>query len=229
MRRLLVALACVLLAWTPAAAQVMKLHPAAGVSVSASTTLNPADKSSQITLSGGNLIATKNTAFSYASARSIASATTGKYYLECTRTTAPGSVVGIGAANSTASLANYLGVDNDSISALSTLPNLTANNANVGAYGATWNTIGAGVDVAIDVTNRKIWVRNRGGNWNNDVIANQNPATNTGGVAFPANMASGAVFIGVTVFDGAAPDAISVNFGASAFTDTPPSGFGNLS
>jgi hypothetical protein len=36
--------------------------------------------------------------------------------------------------------------------------------------------------IAVDFTNSKIWFRKGAtGNWNNDVIANQNPATGTGG------------------------------------------------
>jgi hypothetical protein len=73
--------------------------------------------------------------------------------------------------------------------------------------------------VAIDFDHSTIWVRNNSGNWNGSGTAN--PATNTGGFGVSTLFSSG----GYPVFAcGSAASAV-VNFGASAFTFTVPSGF----
>lgn len=77
--------------------------------------------------------------------------------------------------------------------------------------------------VCVDLTNKKIWVKNlsTGSGWNNDVIGNQNPATNTGGFSL-STMAAGPYFVAVSV--GGPGDHIVVNFGGASFIGAMPAG-----
>lgn len=65
-----------------------------------------------------------------------------------------------------------------------------------------------------------IWWRVNGGGWNNDILANQNPATATGGISIAA--------LGTPVYPAynvqGAAGAVTANFGPS-LSQTPPAGF----
>lgn len=67
----------------------------------------------------------------------------------------------------------------------------------------------------------KMWERVGNGNWLNDIIANQNPATATGGVDIST---LGDVTPAYNVIGLTGPSRITANFGPS-FTFTPPAGF----
>lgn len=182
-------------------------------------TLNPLNKGANITLSGGNLIAT-NGANAFNSAGSTHSHSTGQFYFEAVETVGASNVV-VGMANSSATAGNFYGSNLNSIGWISD-GRVLVNSATI----ATIQTFAAGntVCVAADLTNSKIWFRANGGNWNNDVIANQNPATNTGGVTL-GGVNAGPYFPGVSAFPTGA--VWTVNFGASAYAQAVPSGFGN--
>lgn len=92
------------------------------------------------------------------------------------------------------------------------------------------STTGAIIGVAVDFFNQKMWFTQNGTTWNNDIITNQNPATNTGGVPdlidiFVVSSVYQTIYPGFNNGDGAAGNAITANFGASSFTYTVPSGF----
>jgi hypothetical protein len=74
--------------------------------------------------------------------------------------------------------------------------------------------------VAYDIGNGTIWFRTNGGNWNNS--GTSNPATNTGGISL---LFGSSVYPAAALYD--ATDQITVNFGATAYAFTPPTGFGN--
>jgi hypothetical protein len=77
--------------------------------------------------------------------------------------------------------------------------------------------------IAYDSTLGKVWVRNGANNWNNDVIANQNPATGTGGISVTP-LGTGSFY--PTVIYTAAGDTKSINMGdVIPFSLTPPAGF----
>lgn len=180
------------------------------------TTWNPADKGSGITLSGGNLTATMTANNNMV--RGVAGKSVGKWYFEARGATLNNtSQFNVGIANSSAALSgNDLGEDTGGYGYRA---NGTMNNNNgtlspaPAAYAeSNW------VCVAFDGDNNKLWVRNGSGNWNNQVIGSQNPATNTGGYA----IAEGTFF---PAFSGNSGDVCVANFGASAFTQTPPAGF----
>jgi hypothetical protein len=104
---------------------------------------------------------------------------------------------------------------------------VTKNNATVTTIQTA--TTGDTVCMATDFDNKKIWWRKGSGNWNNDVIANQNPATNTGGVDI-TTIVSAAVMLGPT-WAGLTQNASSsgavctARFGQLGFSQAIPSGF----
>jgi len=130
----------------------------------------------------------------------------------------------VGIANSSESLTNFVGVDLNGIGWEWNNGNININNAHTNTNFVT----GVANDVigfAVDFTNQKLWVKNitHNGGWNNDVIANQNPATNTGGYSI-AGLNAGPYFIMADV--GAVNgESLSLNTGPTFNISTPPSGF----
>ena len=72
-----------------------------------------------------------------------------------------------------------------------------------------------------DFFNQKLWWTKNGTTFNNDILANQNPLTNTGGQVLTANAPFGAAGSYHTVVPGfgsfAAGDSMTANFGATPF------------
>jgi hypothetical protein len=68
------------------------------------------------------------------------------------------------------------------------------------------------------------WVRNNTGGWLNDTLANQNPATNTGGISIPV---SGTIFPTGAGFGGGggSTSIFQLNASRQHFVNTPPSGY----
>jgi hypothetical protein len=186
------------------------------------TTWNPADKSSNITLSVGNLTAT-NTAAAEGDAfvRSVASHATGKYYWELIYN-GPyiGGSTGIGIAVAAATVADATSTNNIAAWYLQT-GNAWVNGSNAGSGGAI---VLAGdvmsLAINLDAGARTIWFRKNGGLWNGS--ATDNPATGAGGFSF--SVLSPPYFAWVTPTWPAG--LFTANFGGSAFSFTPPSGFG---
>jgi hypothetical protein len=183
----------------------------------AATTWDPNNKAAGITLSGSNLVAT---AASGTNPGVFATrALSGPSYWQVTATTIA-STMSIGIANRSWNNANSLLVGNDANS-LGWL-----NNGTVRQNNATLATIatyvqGDVVEVAVNPQARLFWGRVNGGNWNNDVIANQNPVGNVGGIDFsgmafgtllPAFAASTTTGAGTAVF-------------TSGFAHTAPTGY----
>lgn len=167
------------------------------------TTYNPSDKSADITLSGGNLIATHASGGSFANVRSTTSKTSGKYYFEVTWSGGDGNN-GVGVANGSASLSNYLGNDANSIGWYDT---------GFGHPSGTTFTAGDVIGIAIDCTNGLIWYRKNG-------TFSGNPAAGTGGTSI-----SLAAYYAAVAFQYSTLGAGTINFGGSAFANSPPSGF----
>jgi len=192
-------------------------YPAASV---ATTTWNPADKDANIGLTGGNLTATK-TGDGASVVRSVASRSSGLYYYEITFSVFTGSFSGVGIANGTASLSAFMGSDVNACIWLSDgrvyVNNSNFTNIQSWAQGDTLCT-------SFDATNKLIWFRTNGGNWNNSGAAN--PATGTGGIDLAANgLAAGPYLASIqTWLD---TNASTANFGATTYAQTAPSGFGN--
>jgi hypothetical protein len=185
------------------------------------TTWNPADKSAGITLSNANLTAAQNTSGAN-NVRAIASHSTGLYYFEAHMDVRTAQLL-VGISNSTASLTAFSGNDNNAI-AVNSDGQVWLNGANpTGSPVASFLT-GDTVSVSVDMGNHKIWFRTNAGGWNNDILANQNPATNTGGISF-STMAAGPWFPVLSL--ATLNDAGTANFGATSYAQSVPSGFGN--
>jgi hypothetical protein len=84
---------------------------------------------------------------------------------------------------------------------------------------------GDNVSFAYDGINALMWARYNGGNWINDILANQNPATATGGLSIPG-VYSGATYILIgMVSQTQTVQSYTLNAGSTAFVYTPPLGF----
>ena len=173
---------------------------------------NPSDASG-VTFSNANLTVTGtgvNTG-----ARSTTGYSSGKYYAEFTVSTWTNTFTGVGLSITGASFA---GAPAGTMLVLRS-GNLVLNGSNTGStlgLRASGNIIGMAVDFGANL----IWFRVAPtGNWNGSGTAN--PATGVGGVSISA--LAGTKFSGA--YTGASGEAITGNFGASAFSGSVPSGF----
>jgi hypothetical protein len=183
------------------------------------TTWNPSDKSANITLTNGNLTASTPQSAVYAGVRSVASASSGKKYWETLANVRTTPAETGGAGNASATLSNFNGQDAFGMGWFGSGEVYT--NLTLQGTIQTW-VQGDTLCFALDIDNSKMWFRTNGGNWNNDVIGNQNPATNTGGFTFAF---AAPVFAMLAL--NTSGDQHTANFGATAYAQTPPAGFGN--
>lgn len=187
------------------------------------TTWDPANISANLALSGGNLVATKSGAIASAHTRSLASHSTGKYYCEITAT-----------SKGTTAETDAVGVMNGSEVFTQFLGHTATGNLSIGYYddGAvllnnvsvvamnTWTT-GDVISMAVDIGASRIWFRKNAGLWNNN--AGADPAAGTNGINISA--ITGALYAGNELEKSG--DIGTANFGASAYAQSVPSGFGN--
>jgi hypothetical protein len=197
--------------------QVMRMRSAAGSSPTA--TFDPGKKFSSIALSGGNLVATKNTNAANGIVLSTTGKSSGQYYFEIAITTNNGTAnfIVVGVAPSTVALNNFIGFDAASYGIY--MADGKKYNNNVGtAYGSAYSQ-GQVIGVALDMTAGKIWFA-----INNTWQASGNPAAGTN----PAYTGiTGTQFAGASIYNGtvAPVDVITGRFASGSLTYTPPSGF----
>lgn len=186
-------------------------------------TLDPTRAGSNQTFSNGNLTTTLGSNTFYSNVLgSGAGHSSGKYYYELTITTVnrDGQTVGIGnlVTNLTSS---WVGTsDNNSIGVKFQNGSVLADNISL----TTVATVAQGntLSVAVDLGAKLIWFRTNAGNWNNNGTAD--PATGTGGISFSGlNSGPYVPAIGLEI----ANDQYTVNFGATTYSQSVPSGFGN--
>jgi hypothetical protein len=182
-------------------------------------TLDGTPSSGFVTMSNGNLTATMNSSGGAAEVHSTAVKSSGQYYFEYKYGPALAGGHAIGVSLSTAVPGG--GDLNNGTKCTAVLPGgaslIYSNNVSTGKdLGSAANN--DRYDFAIDLTNRKGWIRRNGGNWNADAAAN--PATNTNGVTIAAGSFSPSFY-----FASGSTNTLTANFGASAFTGTVPSGF----
>ena len=180
--------------------------------------------SNAVTVSNNFLTGTLNASLgaNYAWALSASAQTIGKYYFEVTAVAFHGNGNGCGIALPTVTSANIGSSQN--ITGVFTGGTVASNNANVSGANLGAATAGDVYCIAVDLTARLGWLCRNGGNWNNSGTAN--PATGTGGLTLQAASA----FAPIVFFGGGSQvvgDAFTANFGATAYAQTPPSGFGN--
>jgi len=179
-------------------------------------TLNPSDKSADLTLSGGDLIATASGS-GYDSVRATIGLSSGKHYWEFKYTTVAGADAMCGVANNSMTLTNYVGIDANGWG--NYMP--TGNKLHAGASNAygTAQAVNDVIMIALDMDNFKVWW-GKNGTWFNsgDPAAGTNPAyvaaDGITGTLYPClSLTNPNVTVG------------SANFGASAMAYTAPSGF----
>lgn len=189
------------------------------------TTWNPSDKSVGITLSGGDLTATTAGGDNY-SVRANFSASTGKLYCEFAVSANDNNYYnGVGIAKIASGLGdNYAG---NSGSLITEFGQVVINNANILGYPYVSQPSGSPpgppyvAAMAVDLDAALIWFKIGSDYWNGSISAD--PATGVGGfdISFLAGVAVAPVMAAST-----ATMTATANFGDSAYTYTPPSGFG---
>jgi endoglucanase len=192
----------------------------------AATTWNAGDKSSTITLSGGNLVATSATTVPQ-SVRSTTTKSTGKVYFEViANTVTTNYTVGICNSSFPLNLPSQLGSETNGVGFYPVSPTnaIFLNGADL-SQGSHADVNAAVIAVAFDATNHLIWfsstrMRADGFPWNNSTTAN--PATGTGGISL-AGLAPGPYYVVFNTLDNGS--VATVNFGATTFAQTVPSGF----
>lgn len=203
------------------------------LSQSVTMTWDNANKGANVALTNGLLTATSTNAGSqcsratlgYLAGTGITRASWLKYF-ELT-VVAPGSGdVGleVGIMSDAEVFTNFLGETGNSVS-------LNVPNGKIFYIGSVFATYtaqlgGTVYGIFADAANQKIWWTIDGSTWNNDVIGNQNPASNIGGVN------PGELFQPAGTFKTVYPafgsrssgSAVTANFGASAFAYSIPAG-----
>jgi len=184
----------------------------------ANVTWGTSDKTANVTLSGSNLVATSSGAAG--GARASDRQITGKFYWEVTLTTAANNTTGVGIASAFATLGS---LTTSTCVVTKQAGNVLVNNA---ASGSTLGARASGdlICIALDIDAKLIWFRvGAAGNWNGSGAAN--PATGAGGVLI-TGMGVGP---GYPLYPycnlNANLEAVTANFGDTAFTGTAPSGF----
>lgn len=175
--------------------------------------LNSADKSASVTLTNGDLTA-EVLPNSWHSVRSTVSQYSGKWYWEVTVDfPAVRTDIMIGIGNSSAPLTNYPGADVDGYSYYSW--NGQKYNSSTVSYGDQF-LAGDIIGVALDLDSGKIWW-SKNGTWQ----GSGDPSAGTGEAY---NGVVGIIYAMIGIHGNTNPK-VTVNFGASAFSYTVPTGF----
>jgi hypothetical protein len=188
------------------------------------TTWNVSDKSANISLSGGNLIASITSTVNSNAVRSVSSKSTGKWYFEITWTTrtVDGDDISLGVGNASASLSAFVGDANGwgiQPAHVSGAFQLRHNNSNTALTTTGTPASGDVYMFAWDADAGKLWF-GRGGTWPDAGAGAGNPAAGTNPTA---TSVAGTLFImGSDQRNG---DVFTLNAGASSFNTAAPSGF----
>lgn len=195
----------------------MIINPYIFASAVANVTYNPSDKSSLITLSAGNLTATKNATTGHVMVRATQGMTTGKWYWEVKPVASNINSIAIGGiATSAANLNSYPGSDVYGYVFNGVNGNGYHNGASIPLGSSSTSGV---IGVAFDATAGNIWWYVNG-TWRG-TGAGANPATG----ASPAysGIATGPWFPSTGLYD--ASSVVSAFFKASSLTYSPPAGF----
>jgi hypothetical protein len=201
------------------------------VSFGAPVTFNSAATSTGMTLSNGNLTATASNFITSSTLSTTSYNATGSVCFEAQANTI-GQTWTLGIANASFNLANPggVGIDNNAIG--------IDNNSGGSPQGIFLNNLRLSVGVTNSASNeidticvnfatKRLWVTNvvmRAASgataWNNDVVANQNPATATGGLLFtaltcPCFIIFNEAEVGVATLNAAGPFAVATPSGFS--------------
>jgi len=179
---------------------------------------NSADKSASITLTNGDLTADSG-AYGFTGVRANLSKTAGKFYCEFSANAMDDNDSGIGVVLASASLGGLRK------GGAGPIVYTTVIYSNFGGPGSVLtNIVGNTLCMAVDLDARKAWFRTNNGNWNGS--PSDDPATGAGGIDYSSYISAGAAMMpGMAA---STPNiGTTANFGASAYSYTPPSGYGN--
>lgn len=184
------------------------------------TTWSPTDKTANITVSGGNLTATAN-AGGNGGVRCTAGRSGVKVYFEILyNAVAGGGTTFSGIALASASLPTFAGNGAGGIGMFDSgavFRNGSGTGVNIGSIAA-----GKRHCIAVDMVAKLFWARVDAGNWNGS--SSNNPATGVGGIDISAVFTTTLdAFAAYGTASGS--NNCTVNFGATAFAQTVPSGF----
>lgn len=177
-------------------------------------TWNASDKSSLITLSGSNLIATHDSSDFWAGTRANIGKSSGKWYWEYTITTSAVNeytVVGVG--NSSQVLNDHVGNSTNGWGYYQTDGNKVYNDS-LTSYGNSFAT-GDKVGVALNMDTGKVWF-SKNGTW-------QNSGDPTAGTGEAFSGLTGTIYPMISMIQHST--VVTANFGSSKFSYVPPSGF----
>jgi hypothetical protein len=180
-------------------------------------TLNAVDKATQVVLADGNLQYGLSSN-SYTAVRGTFGVSSGKWYWEMS--TVSGMAVNtcyMGIANSAAVLQTSGPPPDGTVYGYISYTGNKFNTSSI-SYGDTWNTNGRVIGIALDLDAGKIW-------WSRDGVwqASGDPAAGTN-EAFSGITGTWHPYV---IFNDTSPNFL-FNFGQSAFTYTPPTGFNTL-
>jgi hypothetical protein len=184
-------------------------------------TWNPSDKSSSVSLSGGNLVAA-NTSFSAGGVRGTLGKSSGKWYCELL---IGGEQTGVtnrefGVTTTATAVGGIPGIDDQGWGYRAGNGTYIRNGSETGSVSTS--DVGARIMMALDLNAGKIWW-GRNGTWfgSGDPAAGTNAAfSSVSGTLYPHWYTSSAGFGGINA---------TINFGASAFAYTVPTGFSGWS
>ena len=194
------------------------------------TTWNPSDKSSGVTLSNSNLTATCNNGANSQGVRGNVSHSSGKWYIEFHSFyfASVGGPGGVGIANLSDSLTETSAgaFSNTDAAGIFLGKTIEVGNGSAGSSGIVNDLTGSNVaGVAVDMDAGLVWFTTDGTHWNNGGTAN--PATGVGGYSLTAGTPMGTAYPKAWIrwgLSGAPYDTATIN-GSGSFTFTIPSGF----
>lgn len=225
MRRIIANIFALFLCCSLASAGQLSLLGAGGppAAAGASNTFNPADKGLNLTLSGGNLVVTQTTA-NFNAVRSTNGHASGKFYAEVVVTGGgdPGNnVTGIGVADSSAGLNNFVGADAHGLNTYGT-GQTYYNGSNATYTGMPAYTTGNTVGIADDITGGKICLTIDGTNWN--AVSGNTTCPTTGTGAYTPTFSGGTLYVAVTENAALGPNVV-LTLKNSSFTFGLPLGY----
>jgi hypothetical protein len=184
------------------------------------TAFDPNTKAANVVVSNGNHDIAVNTA-AYGGAKTNTNKSTGKWYFEFSTvgTSNVGSEMGVGLITAPTNSETSVGLNNAVVRSSGLIFNGGVSTSI--SFGGPMAQ-GDVCCVALDLTNKMIWFRLNGGNWNGDPTAN--PATNVGGIDI-STWVTGAVY-GLAVCS-ATNNQVHINAGP-AFAQAKPAGFANF-
>lgn len=202
-----------------------RLQGAAFPASASATTWDPSTISGGGSLSPGNLAFTSSGLSSVMSFATISG--TQKIYAEFVMTSAifASDTIGFGILNPSTWTSGNQFINNPNSAGVKESNNFVNYNGTGALLDVGSCVQGDVISIAVDFGNSKIWARRNGITWNNDILANQNPATNTGGLSF-IGLGSPVKF-GCEIDQGN-PDTCTARFSSSSWSFTAPAGFVQL-